>query len=116
MRIDLICQLIEMLPFLAEFRRLMGGVQQLAALPLDVVDDALAIQAAVQADRDESWLGGHEAGALSHERQGLGLLAWFGLDDCDLGYRLIVGVDAHSRPRFRVPGGGRARGPYRSPA
>src|SRR5687767_14346398 len=90
MWIDLIGQFIELCPFLTEFRRLMRRVQQLATLPLDVVDDAPAIQAAVQADRDESWLGRHKAGALSHERQGFSLLARLGFDDCDLGYRLIV--------------------------
>src|SRR5688500_7562072 len=47
MRVDLVGDLIEMTPLLAELRRTMRRVQQLAALPLDVIDDALAIEAAM---------------------------------------------------------------------
>jgi hypothetical protein len=33
----------------------------------------------MQADGNESWLAGHEAGALGHDRQRFGLLSGFGL-------------------------------------
>jgi hypothetical protein len=48
--IDLVRQLIEMTPLLAEFRRLMSRSQEIAILPLDLVDDAPPVEAAMQAD------------------------------------------------------------------
>ena len=47
-RTDVLGHLIEATPLLAEFRGLVGRLQQIAALPLDVIDDALAIEAAMQ--------------------------------------------------------------------
>jgi len=47
MRIDFVRQLIEVTPLLAKFGRFMRRSQQLPILPLNVVDDAPAIQAAM---------------------------------------------------------------------
>jgi hypothetical protein len=74
MGVDLVRQLIEVIPRLAEFRRFMSRLQEIAALPLDVVDDATPIQATMQADGDEPGLARHESGSLSHQRLRLGLL------------------------------------------
>src|SRR4051794_8902876 len=93
MRVDLVGQPVEAVPFLAEIRRLVGRLELLAASPLDVVDDAAAVEAAMQADRDEAGLLRHEAGALAHERERLGLPARLGLDDGDLRHRLVAGLD-----------------------
>src|SRR5437763_16787977 len=54
-------------PFLAEFRRFMSRLQQIATLPLDVVDDAPPIETAMHADGDESGLARHDAGPLCHQ-------------------------------------------------
>jgi hypothetical protein len=54
--IDVVRHLIEATPLLAEFGRLVGRLQEIVALPLDVVDDALAIEAAMHADGDEARL------------------------------------------------------------
>jgi hypothetical protein len=54
MRVDVLGQPIEFLPFLAEVGRAVGGFQELAALPLDVVDDAFSIEAAMEHDRHEA--------------------------------------------------------------
>src|SRR4029453_11971929 len=40
MRIDLIGQIVELAPGLAEVRRFVSRLQQFAILPLDVIDDA----------------------------------------------------------------------------
>ena len=44
----------------------MRRLQEIAALPLDVVDDATAVEAAMEADGDEPGLARHETGPLSH--------------------------------------------------
>src|SRR5262249_39395688 len=104
MRIDRVGHVAEMTPFLAEFRRLVRRLQEIAILPLDVIDDAPPIEAAVQADGDKSRLGRHEAGPLMHHRQGLRLLARLGLNDRDLRDGLISGLNLrHGAPR-RWPG------------
>jgi hypothetical protein len=41
--------------------------QEIASLPLDVVDDAPPVEAAMQADGDKPGLARHEAGPLSHQ-------------------------------------------------
>lgn len=53
MRVDLVRQLLEATPLLAELRRFMSRLQESATLPLDVVDDAPPIEAAMRADGDE---------------------------------------------------------------
>src|SRR5260370_34813653 len=83
--------MIELAPLLAEFRRSMRRLQQLAVLPLDVVDDAFSIEAAMEDDRDESRLTRHEPGPVLHQRQGFGLLVRLGLDHRGLRAELIVG-------------------------
>ena len=45
----------------------MSRVQEIATLPLDVVDDAAPVEAAMQADGDEPGLARHEMGPLSHQ-------------------------------------------------
>lgn len=50
MGVDIVRQLIEMAPLLAKFWRLVRGSQEIAILPLDVIDDAPTIEAAMQAD------------------------------------------------------------------
>src|SRR5438128_978017 len=49
MGIDLIGQVIKLTPLLTKARRLVGRMQQFAILPLDVVDDAPAVEASMQA-------------------------------------------------------------------
>src|SRR5947207_6615435 len=101
MWVDLVGQLIEIIPLLPKFRRLMSRSQQIAVLPLYVVDDAAPVQAAMQTDGDEARLARHEAGSFGHHPQCLGLLVWLGLDDCDLCDGLVVGLDLrHARPHF----------------
>jgi hypothetical protein len=101
MRIDFVRQLIEVTPLLAKFGRFMRRSQQIPILPLNVVDDAPPIQAAVQADGHESGLPRHETGTLGHQRQSLCLLLRLGLDNCDLCYGLFVGSNVrHGRPRL----------------
>src|SRR5436190_16396015 len=101
MWVDLVGQLIEIIPLLPKFRRLMSRSQQIAVLPLYVVDDAAAVQAAMQTDGDEARLASHEAGSFCHHSQRLGLLVWLGLDNCDLCDELFVGLDLrHGRPHF----------------
>src|SRR5216684_3301537 len=89
--VDVLGQMIELAPLLAEFRRSMRRLQQLAVLPLDVVDDAFSIEAAMQHDGYESRLTRHEPGPVLHQRQGFGLLVRLGLDHRDLRDELIVG-------------------------
>src|SRR5215468_7713862 len=102
MRIDLVRELVEMAPLPAELRRFVCRPQLVAVLPLDIVDDPPAIEAAMQADRDEARLARHEAGPLAHQGQRLGLLARLRLDDRDLSDRLIVDSYLwHGRPRSR---------------
>src|SRR4051794_3452130 len=91
MGIDFVRDLAEVTPLLTKFRRFVGGLQEIAVLPLDVVHDTPAIEAAMQADGDESRLTRHEAGTLAHHGHGFGLLAHFRLDDRDLSDRLIIG-------------------------
>src|SRR5207247_3341267 len=50
MRIDLIGQIIKLAPGLAKIRRLVSLLQEFAGFPLDVIDDAPAVEASVQAD------------------------------------------------------------------
>ena len=99
--VDFVRQLVEVAPLLAKLWRFMGRPQQILVLPLDIIDDAPPIEAAMQANGNESGLARHEAGSLSHQCQCLGLLLWFGLDDRDLSYGLIVDLDmGHGRPRL----------------
>jgi hypothetical protein len=69
MRIDLVGQLIKVTPLLAKLGRFMRQAQQVPILPLNVIDDAPPIPAAVQADGHEPGLPRHESGALGHQRQ-----------------------------------------------
>src|SRR5229473_4966518 len=102
MRVDVLGQPLELAPLLAEFRRPMRRLQQLAVLPLDVVDDAFSIEAAMQHDGYEPRLARHEPGPVLHQREGLGLLVRLGLDDRDLRHQLIVGSNFwHAAPRLR---------------
>src|SRR6266567_1341396 len=71
MRIDIVGHSIEAIPLLAEIRRFVRRLQEIAALPLHVVDDASPIEAAMQTDGDEPRLARHEAGAFGHQGQGL---------------------------------------------
>lgn len=96
MRIDVVRDFAEVDPFLEEFRRFVSRPQEIATLPLDVIDDPFPIQAPVQADRNESRLARHETGPLGHQCQRFVLLPRFGLDDRNLSYRLIVGLDVYS--------------------
>src|SRR4051794_21509196 len=101
MWVDLVGQLIEIVPLLPKFRRLMSRSQQIAVLPLYVVDNAAPVQAAMQTDGDEARLARHEAGSFGHHPQGLGLLVWLGLDDCDLCNGLFGDLDLrHGSPHF----------------
>src|SRR5689334_7593915 len=98
-RIDTFGDAIKFPPFLAEFGRAVRGFQELATLPLDVVDDAFAVEAAMERDRDEAGLARHEPGAFLHERQGLILFARLGLDDGDLRNDAVVGLNLwHGAP------------------
>src|SRR5216684_2052798 len=100
MRVDVLGQPLELAPLLAEFRRSMRRLQQLAALPLDVVDDAFSIEAAMQHDGYEPRLARHEPGPVLHQRQGFVLLVRLGLDHRDLRDELIVGSNFwHAAPR-----------------
>jgi hypothetical protein len=49
-RIDLVREAVETVPFPAEPRLLVGRLQQIATLPLQVVDDAATVEATMQAD------------------------------------------------------------------
>src|SRR3954470_9833972 len=71
----------------------MRSAQQIRCFPLDVIDNAAPIEATVQADGNASWLMRHEAGALGHDRQRLGLLARFSIYHGNLGDGLLVGLD-----------------------
>src|SRR4029453_14685800 len=68
MRIDLIGQIVELAPGLAEVRRFVSRLRQFAILPLELIDDAPTIDASVQADRDTTRLTRHEMRALRHQR------------------------------------------------
>src|SRR5260370_16611411 len=59
-------------------------------LPLDIVDEVAAVLAAVQGDGYETGLGRHEAGALGHQLEHLGLVVWGHLDGRDLGHDVAV--------------------------
>src|SRR6266478_1529763 len=97
MRVEILGDSIEAIPLLAEFRRFVRRVQEIAAFPLDVVDDASPIEAAMQTDGDESRLARHEAGPLDHQGQGFVLLAGLGLDDRDLRDGLMIGSNLRHR-------------------
>src|SRR5690606_15101268 len=84
-RLDRFGQVVEFVPFLAELWRAMRRLQRLAVPPLDKIDDAVAIDAAVKMDGDEAGLGRHEGGALLHQRKSLVLLVRRDLDDGDRG-------------------------------
>ena len=88
-RVDVLGQPIELLPFLAELGRAVGGFQELAALPLEVVDDAFSIEAAMKHDRDEARLARHESRPVLHHGERVGLLARLGLA-ASQGTQLIV--------------------------
>lgn len=45
----------------------MSRLQEIATLPLDVVDDATPVEVAMQADGDEPGLVRHEAGPFIHQ-------------------------------------------------
>src|SRR5215813_1402589 len=74
-RLDLLRELAELRPFLAELGRVVRRRQFLGGGPLDVVHDVGTVLAAMQADRHESRLFGHETGALGHQREHVILLA-----------------------------------------
>jgi hypothetical protein len=101
MGVDVVRHLVKPAPLIAEFRRLVRGMQEIAILPLDVVHDTPAIEATVQTDRNESGLTGHESCAFCHQRERFILLTGFGFNDGDLSYQLPIGVDMwHATPRF----------------
>src|SRR5215217_4536069 len=101
MGVDLVRHLVEMTPLLAELRRLMSRSQEIETLPLDVVDNAAPIEAAMQANGDEPRLARHEPGPLGHQGQCFRLLVGFRFDDRDLGDGLLVGLDLwHEGPRL----------------
>src|SRR6516165_1097964 len=91
----LLDELAEARPFLAKLGRMVGSLELLAIGPLDIVHEVAAVLAAVQADRNEARLGRHEAGALGHQVQHLGLVVRRNLDGRDLGHD--VGVFANFR-------------------
>ena len=90
--LDLLRELAEVRPLLAEFRRVVRGLELLAVGPLDVVDDVAAVGAAIKTDRHEARLLGHELGPLGHQRQHLVLLVGRQLHGGDLGDDVAVGV------------------------
>ena len=59
-------------------------MRQFAILPSDVVDDAPAVEASMQADRYKARLARHESCSIDHQRERLFLLGRFGSDDSDL--------------------------------
>src|SRR5260370_34209271 len=59
-------------------------------LPLDIVDEVAAVLAAAQGDGYETWLGRHEAGALGHQLEHLGLVVRGHLAGRDLGHAVAV--------------------------
>jgi hypothetical protein len=64
-RVDLLGQLIEVPPLLAEFGRTVGGSQQIAVLPLHVVDDAFSVETSVQRrHRQSSWATRHNGNGI----------------------------------------------------
>src|SRR5262249_48017980 len=73
----------------AKFRRLVSRLQEIAILPLDVVDDPSAVETTVQANRNEPRLARHEASPLDHKGQSFGLFSVLRLNDRDLSYGLI---------------------------
>ena len=64
---DLLDQLAEAGPLLAELSGVMRSFELLAVAPLYVIHHVAAVLATVQAHRYEAGLRGHEAGALGHE-------------------------------------------------
>src|SRR6187455_1460164 len=71
---DVLHELAEPRPLLAEFRRMVCGGEPLLVGPLDVIDDMAAVLAAMQTDRHEARLLGHEPGALLHQLENLVLV------------------------------------------
>ena len=66
-RVDVLGHLVEVAPFLTEFWGLVSHLQEVTVFPLDVVDDAPSVEAAMQTDGDEPRLARHKAGPLSHQ-------------------------------------------------
>src|SRR5215471_7328809 len=91
----LLDELAEARPLFAKLGRMVGSLELRAIGPLDIVHDVAAVLAAVQADRDEARLSRHEAGALGHQIQHLGLVVRWNVDGGDLGHD--VGVFANFR-------------------
>src|SRR5512144_2592423 len=69
---------------------MVSRLELLAVPPLNVVHDMAAVFAAVQADRYEAGLARHEAGALFHQLQHLGLVVGRNLHGGDLGHHAVV--------------------------
>src|SRR5258707_3469775 len=84
--LDLLRELAELRPLLAELGRVMRGCELLGIGPLHVVHHVAAILAAMQADRDEAWLLRHETSTLRHQFEHLGFVIGWKLDDGELGY------------------------------
>ena len=91
-RIDLLRQLPEVRPFLAELRRVVRGLELTPVGPLDVVHDVAAVGAAIEADRYKAGLPGHELGPLGHQRQHFVLIVGRQLDGGDLGHDAAICV------------------------
>src|SRR6185369_342429 len=68
-------------------------LELLAVLPLNIVHNMTAVFAAMQADRNETGLARHEAGALLHQLQHLGLVVGRNLHGGDLGHDPVVFAD-----------------------
>src|SRR5262245_4478319 len=78
---------------------MVSSLEFAAIRPLHVVHDVAAVLAAVQADGDEARLRRHEAGALGHDLQHLGLVIGRRSDGGDLGYDVVAIADfGHGRP------------------
>jgi hypothetical protein len=75
----------------------------LAVLPLHVIHDVAAVFAAVEADRYEAGLRGHEAGALLHELENFRLIVRGQLDRGDLGHDVAVFADFRHGQSPAVP-------------
>src|SRR3546814_19611919 len=73
MGIDLFRHPAELAPLLPELRRFVGRLQQIAAFPLDVIDDAPSVEAPLEDDRAEPRLLGPQVGPLGHQGQRIGL-------------------------------------------
>src|SRR6478735_8538362 len=97
-RLDCVCELAELGPFPAKLRRVVRGLKLLQGCPLHVVDQVRSVPAAVQVDRNEPRLRGHETGALDHQiDNGLLIFSWQ-LHRRDLGTDAAFCDFGHDRP------------------